>query len=46
MSFNAELELEYESVLYDENGEPIVDLFTEELLNEIFEHIDRYDVDI
>ena len=46
MSFSEELEFEYESVLYDENGEPIVDLFTEELLNEILEHIDRYDVNL
>jgi hypothetical protein len=46
MSFDSELELEYELALYDEDGEPIVDLFTEELLNEILEHIDRYDVDI
>ncbi len=46
MFFDSELELEYELALYDEDGEPIVDLFTEELLNEILEHIDRYDVDI
>ncbi len=46
MSFDSELELEYELALYDEDGEPIVDLFTEELLNEILGHIDRYDVDI
>jgi len=46
MTFDSELELEYELALYDEDGEPIVDLFTEELLNEILEHIDRYDVDI
>jgi len=46
MFFDSELELEYELVLYDENGEPIADLFTKELLNEILEHIDRYDVDI
>ncbi len=46
MFFDSELELEYELALYDEDGEPIVDLFTEELLNEILGHIDRYDVDI
>ncbi len=46
MTFDSELELEYELALYDEDGEPIVDLFTEELLNEILGHIDRYDVDI
>lgn len=46
MIFDSELELEYELALYDEDGEPIVDLFTEELLNELLGHIDRYDVDI
>lgn len=46
MSFSEELEYEYESVLYDDEGEPIVDLFTEELLNEILDHIDRYDVNL
>jgi len=30
MTFDSELELEYELALYDEDGEPIVDLFTEE----------------
>lgn len=46
MIFDKELEYEYESVLYDDDDEPIVDLFTEELLEEILGHIDRYDVDI
>lgn len=40
MSLDGDLEYEYESVLYRDD-EPIVELFTEELLREIMEHIDR-----
>ncbi len=39
MPLDHDLSVQYEYDLYDEDGEPIVELFTEDLLEEILEHI-------
>jgi len=39
MPLDDDLSVQYEYDLYDEDGEPIVELFTEDLLEEILEHI-------
>lgn len=40
MPLDDDLLVQYEYDLYDEDGEPIVELFTEDLLEEILQHID------
>ena len=39
MPLDHDLSVQYEYDLYDEDGEPIVELFTEDLLEEILENI-------
>jgi hypothetical protein len=39
MPLDHDLSVKYEYDLYDDDGEPIVELFTEDLLEEVLEHI-------